>query len=65
VEERSKRAREVQKVGEAVRGPVIRATRRGALILETENARRMMQRLKEAVEPDGSVTTSEPASAGQ
>lgn len=27
-------------------GPVLRATRRGALVLETENARKMMRRLR-------------------
>jgi hypothetical protein len=31
--------------GGAPTGPVLRATHRGALVLETENARRMMRRL--------------------
>jgi hypothetical protein len=36
---------------ESASGTVMRATRRGALVLETENARRMMRRFR-ALKPD-------------
>jgi hypothetical protein len=36
---------------ESTSGTVIRATRRGVLVLETENARRMMRRFR-ALKPD-------------
>jgi hypothetical protein len=52
-------------------GSLLRATSRGALVLETEHARRMMQKLrnlkddlKESVEPDAPVA-AKPASPGE
>ena len=40
---------------QAISGTILRSTSRGALVLETENARRMMQKLRnftDSVEPD-------------
>jgi hypothetical protein len=55
---------------EAGSGPFLRATSRGALVLETEHARRMMNKLRglkddigESVE--GPPAPPKPASAGQ
>jgi hypothetical protein len=42
-------------------GVVVRATRRGALVLETENARRMMARLRKlrpGTDPDEGAATA-------
>ena len=41
-----KQAEGARRALEAAGGMVLRATRRGALVLETENARRMMQRFR-------------------
>jgi hypothetical protein len=54
-----------RRVIEEVTGPVLRATRRGALILETENARRMMRRLRDLRPvPEGEPDEPGPAPAG-
>jgi hypothetical protein len=48
-------------------GPFVRATSRGALVLETEHARRMMHRLRDLedrVDPDPRAA-AKPASEGR
>jgi len=47
---------------ESASGTVLRATRRGALVLETENARRMMRRFR-ALAPDPDEGSVEDAGA--
>jgi hypothetical protein len=52
--------------GVSVTGTVLRSTTRGALVLETENARRMMQRLrhlKDSVDPQPRVAARVPKAA--
>jgi len=53
VEKRNDTNRETRRIA----GTVMRATRRGVLVLETENARRMMRKLSDlkSVEPDPPV----------
>lgn len=48
---------------EAIGGPVLRATRRGALVLQTENARRMMRRVREELEPAAAEPAADAESA--
>ena len=57
---------EERRAREDISGPVLRATRRGALVLQTENARRMMQRLRHlrAVPEPKQRKTNGPAPAG-